>query len=394
MLIVPTEEARPGMALAAHVFHPDAPAQELLKAGCVLDAAMIRRLADMRVDCLFVAYPGLEDLDRHMAGILSPARQRIYRQIRAAIQSIEHADAPAMPYPDYYQATRDWVTALMEQGQHGIFLDQISGALGHSAVAHATAVAHLSLMLGLRLEGYLIKQRSRLSVHHARDVVNLGIAGMLHDVGLAKLPAEARNYSRVDPPPDQWLRSWRTHPEIGFDIVRGGVDASAAVAVRNHHQHFDGSGFPSAASPSAALARDAGERIHVFARIVAAADLFDRLRHSGPHRRRTSVEALHILRTLHHHWIDPVILAVLPSVAPPFPPGTRIELNDGSAAIVIGLNHNLPYQPIVRRTLPEGALSEPAIDLSRAGGLSIRRVGNLDVSNLIVSDSAPRRNCA
>ena len=77
MLILPIDDAKPGMQLAAPVFHPDSPDQELLKRGYVLEAKVLRRMAEMGVDALYVDYPGLDDLDRHLAVNLSPARQAV-----------------------------------------------------------------------------------------------------------------------------------------------------------------------------------------------------------------------------------------------------------------------------------------------------------------------------
>ena len=64
---------------------------------------------------------------------------------------------------------------------------------------HAAAVAVLAVMLGVRLEDYLVSQRRRLNPAHAKEVVNLAVAGMLHDIGKAKLPAELRAHDEAAP---------------------------------------------------------------------------------------------------------------------------------------------------------------------------------------------------
>jgi HD-GYP domain-containing protein (c-di-GMP phosphodiesterase class II) len=386
VLIVPIEEARAGMALAVNVTHPEQPDQDLLKAGFVLNDDILGRLRDIGVDTIYVDYPDLADLDHHLGPFLSPARALIYKQVRDTIAAVQKTAQPTVSFPDYYAATRDLILTLMQHGQNVLYLDHMSGRMGANAVAHATSVAHLSLMLGLRLETYLIQQRSRLNASHAREVVNLGVAGMLHDIGLAALPEPLRKSSRVDVPQDEAsLAEWRTHPERGYDMVRGGIEASAASAVLHHHQHFDGSGFPAMAPNSAGELRNAGTRIHVFARILTIADLYDRLTVGEEGRRRPNVEILHLMRTKYASWLDPEILPILPSVIPPFPPGMKVALNDGSDAVTVGLSPDEPYRPVVRRIVDGDTLelSKEAVDLSETDELSITSIAGVSVEALV-----------
>lgn len=394
MLIVPLEEAREGMRLALPIVHPENPEQELLRPGFTLTDTVLGRLRDLDIGLIYVDYPDLGDLDRHLAAFLSPARQEVYRQIRDTITSVQQSVRPTVSFPDYYCATRDLVITLMQQGQHAAYLDQMTGKLGSSAVAHATAVAHLSLVLGLKLETYLIQQRSRLAPKHAREVVNLGVAGMLHDVGLANLPAPLRRFSRIDPPQDEaQVREWRTHVQVGYDMVRGGIEASAAAAVLHHHQHFDGSGFPSLPASPGEEPRNAGTRIHIFARILAAADLYDRLTAGPDGRRRPNIEILHLMRTTYAGWIDPTVLAMMPSAIPPFPPGMKITLSDGTPAMTFSFRSDMPYRPVVKRLIdPQRLILAPeAIDLAKQKDLAIATIGGVDARPLIPKEEKKGR---
>src|SRR5687768_3459993 len=163
------------MTLAAPVAHPDNPQHDLLKRGYTVEEAVLPRLRDLGVKWLYVHFPDLDDLDRHLAPQLSPARQAIYQQVRETVVKMQGRTSPGVSFPDYYSSTREMVTTLMSQGAHPVYMERMSGRLGSDAVAHATTVAHLSLVLGLRLESYLIQQRARLEQRHAREVVNLGV---------------------------------------------------------------------------------------------------------------------------------------------------------------------------------------------------------------------------
>jgi hypothetical protein len=374
------------MKLAVTVTHPDHPEQELLKVGFDLQQDVIDRMRKLGVEIVYVEYPDLADLDKHMAGYLSPARQEIYSHVRDTITSIQKSAKPTVAFADYYASTRELIATLMRQGQNAVYLDHMSGKLGGNAVEHATAVSHLSLMLGLRLEPYLIQQRSRLEPRHARDVINLGVAGMLHDIGLAQLPEQVRAFSRVNLPPDHALRAeWQTHAQRGYELIKGGVEPTAAAAVLHHHRHFDGTGFAEHPEKKGDPLRNAGQRIHIFARILAVADLYDRLTVGEGGRRRQNIEILHLMRTKYPAWIDPEIMKVVPSVIPPFPPGMAVTLSDGGRAVTVGIRPDNPYRPMVKRLADaaELKLAEDVLDLTLDTSVDVVEVGGVPVSGMI-----------
>jgi HD-GYP domain-containing protein (c-di-GMP phosphodiesterase class II) len=386
------EQVQAGMKLAVTVSHPEQPDHTLLNAGFELNNEVIGRLRGLGVENVYVDYPDLGDLDRHMAAYLSPQRQVVYNQIRDAMTAVQRQAKPNVPYTDYYASTRELILTLMSQGEHAIYLDQMSGKLGGHAVAHATAVAHLSLMLGLRLETYLVQQRSRLTTAHAREVTNLGVAAMLHDIGIAQLPAAVRKFSRVNLPEDKALwAEWQTHPQRGYDLIKGGVEATAANAVLHHHQHFDGTGFPvMPVKPGDDGPRNAGERIHIFARILAVADLYDRLTVGETGHRRANIEILHLMRTQYASTLDPMIMKMVPTVIPPFPPGMTVTLNDGTDAVVVGMQSHRPYHPLVKRItdLATFKLGGAVIDMALQPNLRIDRVGCKPVADMVPDTSS------
>lgn len=351
VLIVPIEEVREGMKLAAPVAHPENPDQSLLRQGYVLEKMVIARLRSLEIPFIYVDYPALDSLDKHLAVYLSPARQAIYKQIKQSVTQVQRQTRPGVSYDDYCATTRDMIDTLLTQGQNPIYLDQMSRQ-GGDAVAHAAAVAHLSLLLGLKLESYLISQRTRLPANRAKDIVNLGVAGMLHDLGMSKLPESLQGYCETHPPEDPAEREqWESHVRIGYDLIRNDVQATAAAAVYQHHQHFDGSGFPIMKGEEGARGAMDGERIHVFARIMLCANLYDRLLSppDGKKRRRSNREVLALMETQYAGWCDPEIVRVLQMVAPPYPPGCRVRLADGTTAVVLDVNPAEPNKPLVQR---------------------------------------------
>jgi HD-GYP domain-containing protein (c-di-GMP phosphodiesterase class II) len=240
----------------------------------------------------------------------------------------------------------------------------------------------LSLLLGLKLETYLMLSRSRLGVV-ARDVSNLGMGALLRDIGMLHVPPEARWKWRLCS--DEVDPAWRDHVTIGYDAVRGTIEPSAAAAVLHHHQHFDGSGFPMRTTISGDDEPLRGTDIHIFARIIAAADTFERMRfppaQSGAEGQPAPVPVVRVLHQLvrgpESAWLDPLVIKGLVSVAPPFPPGSIVTLSNGLRCAVTSWNPRDPCRPEVavldRVALDPARFEEPRerIDLGEAEHLYV-----------------------
>jgi HD-GYP domain-containing protein (c-di-GMP phosphodiesterase class II) len=377
------------MSLAAPVPNPDQPEQALLHRGYVLEEQVLARLRDRGVCTIYIDFPALDFLDRHLAAEASPERQQLVADIKNTFVQSQRDSAGGMPFHQYTAGIKSMVETLLTQGPHRFYLDQMA-RLGGLAVQHSAAVAHLSLLLGLRLENYLIEQRKRLPVSRARDVVNLGVGAILHDLGKTRMPKDACDLYELTAKDPEQKKAWSEHMRLGYEMIHNGVEPTAAAAVLHHHQHFDGSGLPAPAGSDGAKAAMVGQQIHIFARIVMVADLFDRLVHApGSNKRRTNLEALHDLHTRYAAWCDPVIVNALMTVAPPFPPGTRVTLADGSEAIVTGMDPAAGYRPVVQRFNGEGMeLDNQRIDLKDAGTPAITRISELEVAPLLPQRTA------
>jgi hypothetical protein len=178
---------------------------------------------------------------------------------------------------------------------------------------------------------------------------------------------------------------WRRHPWLGYEMVKGSVEPTAANVVMHHHQRFDGSGYGGKDGEPLE-----GTRIHVFARIVGLAEQFDRLRNPPGMPTQPTVWALGALlgKTMVNKF-DPEVMRALFSVVPAFPPGSMVKLSNGRSAVVIDHHSFDPCHPIVQlfeneqaRRGADGELSQP-IDLSISNaGLMIVECDGRDVSDL------------
>jgi putative nucleotidyltransferase with HDIG domain len=131
----------------------------------------------------------------------------------------------------------------------------------------------------------------------------VSIAARLHDVGKIGTPDRVLfSPGRLDQ--EDW-EIMKSHAAVGADIILHSAIPQReliALAVRHHHEHFDGSGYPDGL---------AGEAIPLHARIISLADSYDALGDARPyHPARPHAEIMRILNQEAGAKCDPVLLRV------------------------------------------------------------------------------------
>ena len=101
----------------------------------------------------------------------------------------------------------------------------------------------------------------------AEDRDKVRWAALLHDIGKLRVPGEILR-KPGKPTAEEWTLL-KTHPAEGLDLIRGPIAdwlGDWTKAIGEHHEQFDGSGYPSGLS---------GTDISFAGRLVAVADVFD-----------------------------------------------------------------------------------------------------------------------
>jgi HD-GYP domain-containing protein (c-di-GMP phosphodiesterase class II) len=199
---------------------------------------------------------------------------------------------------------------------------------------HSVNVCILSVALGRRLG--LTKPQ----------LLDLGLASLLHDIGKAKLPLELLNKrGNLD---DAERAVLQTHPWQGvlalFELPAGaGRPWRALTAAFEHHMRIDFSGYPKVAR---------ARRLSLFSKIIAVADGFDaatttRVYQDAPW---TPADVLRGMRDNARLGLDPVVVKAFINLTGIYPVGTVVILDSFEMAIVISANPDPAAlsRPIVR----------------------------------------------
>ncbi len=154
---------------------------------------------------------------------------------------------------------------------------------------HALNVALYAILIGHSLH------------YHQLKMMDLTLGALLHDFG--KVLVDERLLIKSTPLDEQEMAQYREHTVKGFQHLGRQCQLSGLVTIAalQHHEHYDGNGYPRGLS---------GNDIHEFSRIVAIADFFDTFTSDRHYRRLHSIEeAAEELRAQSGKQFDPELTA-------------------------------------------------------------------------------------
>ena len=134
------------------------------------------------------------------------------------------------------------------------------------------------------------------------DLDGISMAGLLHDIGKLRIPAEILTKPGLLSGAERALI--QEHPRQGFEILRP-IDFPWPVAetVLQHHERLDGSGYP---------AGMLGDAISLSARILAVADVVEAMSSDRPYRPLVGLrEAIEEITTRPELYDERVVQACL-----------------------------------------------------------------------------------
>jgi response regulator RpfG family c-di-GMP phosphodiesterase len=148
-----------------------------------------------------------------------------------------------------------------------------------------------------RVAFYASLLADRLDLEPA-ELENVRFAAFLHDLGKVGVPTDLLLRPGALDSSERALVE--QHPEIGSRLLQPLViPASISLAVRHHHEWWDGSGYPDGL---------AGEQIPLAARIIGVVDAFDAMSCDRPYRSALSREVVaEELRRFAGTQFDPVL---------------------------------------------------------------------------------------
>lgn len=224
------------------------------------------------------------------------------------------------------QAVNAIVNSLIEDQNALLCFSQLKTRDEYTAF-HSINVSILSVAFGKQLG---------LSVE---ELQILGLGGLLHDIGKMRIPLEILN--KPGKLTDSEFEVMKSHVLLAKDLLEkaGDFPMKAMEVVLQHHERYDGRGYPSGLI---------GNQIDLFGRIASIVDVYDAISSDRiyrnampPHeaiKRIYEWSATDFERSLVEHFIKAIGI---------YPVGSLVEINRSDVGMVVSTSQKDALKPVV-----------------------------------------------
>lgn len=159
------------------------------------------------------------------------------------------------------------------------------------------------------------------------DLQDIGLAGLLHDIGKTATPIEIiRKPGKLNP--EEW-EAMKMHPVKSAEIARKmkGISELTSRLIYEHHVNYDMKGYPKLPE---------GQGIHPYTKIIEVADCYDAMTTLRPYQKQfTPKEALEIMQNIVGKVVDPQYYESFVRMIGIYPIGTLVRLDNNEIALIM-----------------------------------------------------------
>ena len=313
-----TRQLKPGMKLDQTIL--DRTGRNLVMRGSILDDYVIDSLLRMGIMNVYIQ-EGEPEPDNIEQMITPEAKKHIERL---------HKDDPAKV------KLSDSVKNRVAEGIQYIYANTESEKLSDTADSIAS-----NLMDAINANNAIAIDISTLKTsdeYTDKQIYELGVSGLLHDIGKTKVPASILNKpARLT---DEEFAVMKQHSVFGYHMLQecNEFNNDICMAVLQHHEKINGNGYP--------LGFDA-PRITPYARILAVADIYDALVTERPYKKAFSQkDAIELIMSMTEELDIKAMKSFLESIIL-YPVDSIVELSNGEKAKVVSNNNSYILRPTV-----------------------------------------------
>lgn len=242
--------------------------------------------------------------------LLSAASEGRELDIQAAEQLVTSCMTSVLRNPD----ASLWMSRLRHQDEY--------------TLEHCFNVAVLAMVFG-RFLGY-----------GEKDLVTLGLCGLLHDLGKMRVPRDLLNKpGKLTPEEYEVIKR---HSQQGYQLLQESahnLSPKVLQATLSHHERIDGRGYPR---------QIAAEKLPAMVRIITIVDAYDAMTADRCYSRGIShTQALKIIYEERGHQFDDALSLEFIRCMGVYPPGSLVELMNGAIGLVQEVNEDLRHLPQV-----------------------------------------------
>lgn len=305
---VSLKSLRPGMKVGQPVY--DNYGNVLLETGIIISRSYVDKLLKHGI-CFIYIEDGLLPDNVTKDVISEKTRQNAINQVKNLF--MEASEGVIIEMDKIQDTVSDMVNQLSMNQSIVNMLDLRS--LDDYTFFHSVNVCVLSIMTGITM-GY-----------NEKELHILGTGAILHDLGKIKIPKNILDKpGKLSPEEFDVIKM---HPSYGYEYIKktGGIDEVAALISYEHHERYNGSGYPEGKH---------GDAIHPLSRIVGIADIYDAITAERVYKKANRPhEAYEMLAGSGNYLFDyQAVKSFLDNIAA-YPTGSIVELTSGEIAVAL-----------------------------------------------------------
>lgn len=192
------------------------------------------------------------------------------------------------------------------------------------------------------------------------QLMELGVGGMLHDLGKMRVPDHILN--KPGKLTDEEFEVMKRHVDLGMELLRStpGITPAMVQIAYEHHERFGGNGYPNSLS---------GQEISTTGRMAAIVDVYDAITSNRIyHRGMEPAVALQKIFEWSEHHFDPELAQQFIQAVGIYPVGSLVMLESRRLAVVVDQGEGGLLYPVVRVVFDakrRQALTPKDLDLSK-----------------------------
>jgi len=338
MLFITNKHLKPGMILARDIilYNNNNIRTLLLSKGQVLNNAFIKKITYHNIDGAYIESKDFADIsvesyidDELTAKSLKQVND-IYYEFKASSGKIN-----ASTIKKISTIADNLITELLYKSDLSYSIIDFKNYDNYT-YQHCLNVSILSISTGISLG------------LHENMLHDLGMAGLLHDIGKMLIPVEILN--KPGKLTDEEFEIMKTHPVIAVNQLKNIVPQSILSGIENHHEKMDGTGYPYGLS---------GKNISYYGKILAVCDVYDALTSDRSYRMASfPSEVIEYIMGCADTHFDYEILKSFLKVIVAYPIGTFVKLSNENLAVVVKNNAENIMRPVIRIINDDGIVGD------------------------------------
>ncbi|MCM3720107.1 HD-GYP domain-containing protein [Fictibacillus phosphorivorans] len=205
----------------------------------------------------------------------------------------------------------------------------------HHYATSTDYINHHAISVGI-LSTFLAKK-----LHYSNgDCMQIGLAGVLSDCGMAKVqPTLLKKSGALSPAEFDEVKQHTIH---GYNMLKKipSIKEGVLLGVLQHHEREDGSGYP---------LKVQGSKLHPFSKILAVADVYLAMTAERPYRSKQSpFKVLEMIMKDQFGKFDHQVIRALFSGLSTFSTGSRVKLSNQEVGEIVFIEESQPTRPIVK----------------------------------------------